>query len=119
MTKPFDPYNIDFNGHKLDPYRVIEIFQITHPAMQQVLKKVLRQGSKHKDEEQDARDIITSAQRFLDMKTEERRWKTEPELPFAETSGDGTGQALPKCDCLACVVGEPCGRAKDFQPRQP
>ena len=79
-----DPYNIDFNGHKLDPYRVIDIFEIRHPAMQQIVKKALRQGSKHKDEEQDARDIITSAQRFLDMKAEERRWKTEPPLPFKE-----------------------------------
>lgn len=78
----FDPYNINFFGHKLDPYRVVDIFRISHPAMQQIAKKVLRGGSKHKDLEADARDIITSAQRFLDMRAEERAWATQPEFNF-------------------------------------
>jgi hypothetical protein len=92
MQKPFDPYNINFNGHKLDPYRVIDLFQITNPALQQAVKKLLRCGSKHKTAEEDARDCITSCQRFLDMKAEERAWANQPELPFAEN------HTCPICD---------------------
>jgi hypothetical protein len=84
MSESFDPYNVNFNGHKLDPYRVIEIFKITHPAMQQIVKKVLRQGAKHKNAEEDARDIISSAQRFLDMKDEERKWKDQMALNLGD-----------------------------------
>ena len=108
MTQPFDPYNVNFNGHKLDPYRVIDIFQIKHPAMQQIVKKALRQGAKHKDEEEDAREIISSAQRFLDMKAEERRWKTEPELPFAEPAAD----PCPDCHVAAGLHVHGCPRSK-------
>lgn len=88
MSKPFDPYNVNFNGFKLDPYRVIEIFQITDPAIQQILKKALRFGGKHKTALEDAEDIRTSAIRFLEMRAEESSWKNQPELPFAEGPQD-------------------------------
>lgn len=100
MNQPFDPYNINFNGFKLDPYRVIEIFQITDPAAQQILKKVLRFGLKHKDQSQDMEDIRTSAVRWQEMRAEEIRWKNEPELPFAEGEFE---------DCPSCMRSHPKG----------
>lgn len=85
MNKPFDPYNIVFNGYRLDPYRIIEIFQITDPVVQQIVKKALRFGLKHKHQEQDMEDIRTSAVRWQQMRQEEFSWNNQLELPFAET----------------------------------
>lgn len=88
MQTPFDPYNINFNGHKLDPYRVIDIFKITFPPIQQIIKKALRCGKKHKSTIEDLREIISSAQRAIEMIEENERWENQPELPFAEVSGE-------------------------------
>ena len=112
MPKDFDPYNVSFAGQKLDPYRVIELFQITHPAIQQVIKKALRMGAKHKTQEEDAKDIITSAQRFLDMLREDELMKNHPRLPF-DFRGDETSStymvaehpAPPLCPGCAMHLG--------------
>lgn len=66
-----DPYNVRFRGGRLDPYRVAVLYGITHPALQQALKKLLRLGQKHKTEDEDAQEVITSMQRFLEMRQED------------------------------------------------
>lgn len=66
-----DPYAITFQGARLDPYRIAALYGITHPALQQALKKLLRLGQKHKTVEEDAAEVITSMQRFLEMREED------------------------------------------------
>lgn len=78
--REFDPYGVVFNGVKLDPYRVADAFQITHPALAQALKKLLRCGAKHKTAEEDVREVMSSCQRFLDMKAEESAFSGQPSL---------------------------------------
>lgn len=109
MKQPFDPYNINFNGFKLDPYRVIEIFQITDPAAQQILKKALRFGLKHKDQSQDMEDIRTSAIRWQEMRAEESRWKNEPELPFEPIQPFAEAPASPIYEEIGRRQGHPPG----------
>jgi hypothetical protein len=62
----------------IDVYRIIDIFEITCPAAQHVLKKVIATGKRgHKDVKRDWEDIIDSAQRKLEMLAEE----SQPVLP--------------------------------------
>lgn len=72
-TEVTDPYNVTFHGHKLDPYQIGVLFGITHPALFQILKKVLRSGRKHKDISQDVAEIISSAVRWQEMQEEEEK----------------------------------------------
>lgn len=81
MKRPFDPYNVPFAGAKLDPYRVIELFRISHPAIQQAIKKLLRCGGKHKTTAQDVEDAITSLQRWQEMEEENRKLQHQPTIP--------------------------------------
>lgn len=68
METEFDPYNIPFRGITMDPYLVLELFQITDPAIQQAIKKLLRCGRKHKDADQDCEETITSLVRRREVK---------------------------------------------------
>jgi hypothetical protein len=62
----------------IDVYRIIDIFEITCPAAQHVLKKVIATGKRgHKDVKRDWEDIIDSAQRKLEMLEED----AQPVLP--------------------------------------
>jgi hypothetical protein len=42
-------YRYFYKGLLLDPYRVIEVYKITHPGHQQAVKKILRAGASIKD----------------------------------------------------------------------
>lgn len=64
----FDPYNIPFRGITMDPYLVLELFQVTDPAIQQAIKKLLRCGRKHKDADADCEEAITSLVRRREVK---------------------------------------------------
>lgn len=56
----------------LDPFRVASIYGMTCFAMQTILKKTLCAGNRgHKDQAQDLRDIISAAQRKLEMINED------------------------------------------------
>ena len=58
----------------IDVYRIIEIFEITCPAAQHILKKVIATGKRgHKDLETDWQDIVDSAQRKIEMLKEDAR----------------------------------------------
>lgn len=61
---------------KLDPYRVFEIYKITHPAQQHVAKKVLCAGNRgHNDTIQDIEDSINGLERWKEMLSEDERNK--------------------------------------------
>lgn len=73
MSEPedVDPYNVTFRGHKLDTYRVAKAFGVTDPAIYQAIKKLLRCGKKHKSEESDVDEAITSLQEWKLIRAEE------------------------------------------------
>lgn len=56
----------------IDVYRVIELFEVTHPALQHALKKVLCAGDRGaKDWEKDVQEAIDSLNRALQMRAED------------------------------------------------
>ena len=56
---------------KIDVYRVIDLWQITDPALQHALKKVLAAGKRGaKNQSQDVAEAIDSLVRFQDMQAE-------------------------------------------------
>ena len=68
----------EFAGRKLDIYRVLELFDITHPAQQHAVKKLIRAGkSPAKDLEQDIEEVIESLDRWLEMIREDYKARSE------------------------------------------
>lgn len=60
--------NYDF----IDVYRVLDLFEVTHPAVQHAAKKVLCAGQRGaKDWAKDIQEAIDSLQRALDMAKED------------------------------------------------
>lgn len=58
----------------IDVYRVIDLWELNHPALQHALKKVLACGSRGvKDAVKDAQEAIDSLQRFVQMKAEDSK----------------------------------------------
>ena len=65
-------YRFEYQGIKLDPYRIVEIYGVNDFAMCTIIKKALCCGNRgHKDFKQDLKDIICAAQRRLDMLEED------------------------------------------------
>lgn len=64
-------YTKTYKGIKLDVYRIIQIFEVNDPALQHALKKILRCGRSHKSAEQDAREVIESMERYIEMLKED------------------------------------------------
>jgi hypothetical protein len=60
-------YKFQYKGHKIDPYRIFDIYKITHPAQQHAVKKLLRAGNSVKSLEQDIREVIATLERWLEM----------------------------------------------------
>jgi hypothetical protein len=57
---------------KLDPYRITQIYDMGDFALQTILKKTLCAGNRgYKDLRKDLEDIITAAQRKLEMLEED------------------------------------------------
>lgn len=56
----------------LDVYRVLDLYQVTHPAIQHAIKKLLAAGGRGaKNDEQDVREAIDSLNRWLEMRAED------------------------------------------------
>ena len=56
----------------VDVYRVLELFNVTDPCLQHVIKKLLCAGNRGaKDEERDVEEAIDTLGRYLDMRVEE------------------------------------------------
>ena len=66
-------YRYEFKGVKLDPYRIMDLYKITHPAHQHALKKLLRAGRSVKDQKQDIQEVIDSLNRWLEMMQEDEK----------------------------------------------
>lgn len=73
MKRP--EYNRQYRGLKLDPYRVISIYKIEHPAHQHAIKKLLRAGRSHKDLKRDIQEVKETLDRWLEMLSEDSTTK--------------------------------------------
>lgn len=75
----YDHYKKDVRHlDMIDVYRVIDLFEVTHPALQHALKKVLCAGDRGaKDWEKDVQEAIDSLNRALQMRAEDCN-KVEP-----------------------------------------
>lgn len=61
------PYGITIGGKKADPYRILLAYNITHPAQQHAIKKLLRAGRSHKPLATDISEVIETLQRWQEM----------------------------------------------------
>jgi hypothetical protein len=75
-----DHYQYFYKGIKLDPYRVIEVWEITHPAHQQALKKIARCGKSIKDLKQDIDETIEALERWKEMLLEDEGIEPQDEI---------------------------------------
>lgn len=67
-------YNYTYRGIRLDPYRICTVYNITHPAHQHALKKILCPGDRgYKSLEKDVREAIVSLERWLEMLEEDNQ----------------------------------------------
>lgn len=64
-----DPYTIKIGGVVADPYRIAIEYGLD-PILGQALKKILRCGRKHKSAEEDAKEVITTMERWLEIRRE-------------------------------------------------
>lgn len=64
-TAPY--YRHSFRGAKLDIYRILLVYGITHPAQQHAIKKLLRAGKGVKSLERDIQEVIDSLERWREM----------------------------------------------------
>lgn len=70
MNNPYikDVSNLD----KIDIYRILDLYQVTNPAIQHAIKKLLCAGQRgSKNEYQDVVEAAKSIDRWLDMKRED------------------------------------------------
>ncbi len=66
-----DYYDRRLAGVKLDPYRIMLLYGVVHPAHQHAVKKLLRAGGSSKSQRQDVEEVIASLQRWLEMMDED------------------------------------------------
>jgi len=79
MTKTKDDhkhYKYKCGDIKLDPYRILEIYGITHPAHQHAIKKLLRAGNSVKDLDRDIKESIDTLVRWQEMRNEDLKEST-------------------------------------------
>lgn len=88
---------------KIDVYRVIDLFGVTHPALAHAAKKILVSGNRGiKDEEQDIKEAIDALLRYMTMRREDGE-KLNP-------LGDG-GETVSMLDKLTLNLGNTWTRA--------
>jgi len=63
-------YKFSFNGVKMDPYRILDVYGISHPAQQHAIKKLLRAGKSVKSLRQDVEEVQLTLTRWLEMMDE-------------------------------------------------
>lgn len=73
MTEKYNHYFKDCPYGKIDIYRVLEIFNVTDPCLQHIVKKALVAGQRGmKDFETDIKEIRDTTQRKLNMLEEDK-----------------------------------------------
>lgn len=61
-------YRFMYKGVKLDPARIASVYEVQHPLQMAMLKKILCTGKRgHNSQVEDIKDIITAAERWLEM----------------------------------------------------
>lgn len=64
-------YRYTFYEHKLDPFLIAKIYKMDDFALMTILKKCLCAGNRgHKDKVQDLKDIISAAERGIEIELE-------------------------------------------------
>jgi hypothetical protein len=72
MADKHDHYFKDCPYNKIDVYRILEIYNVTDPVQQHIVKKALCLGERgHKNLTTDLNNIIDSCRRKLEMLEEE------------------------------------------------
>jgi|GEM_PF-2130889 len=66
-------YAFSYKGIRIDPYRIMDLYKITHPAHQHAIKKLLRAGESTKSLRQDVEETIDTLQRWLRMMDEDHQ----------------------------------------------
>ena len=59
----------------LDPYRILDVYGITHPAIQHAVKKLLRAGRSIKGVRADVSDARSALDRYIEMLDEDEEAK--------------------------------------------
>lgn len=65
-------YRHEFKGHKIDVYRVLEIFKVTDPVLQHIIKKGLRGEKKGHSMEFVWEEISQAVERKKEMMEEDK-----------------------------------------------
>ena len=65
-------YAYDYKGIRLDPYRILSVYNVTDPAIQHAIKKLLRCGDSVKSVEQDIAEVIDTLRRKQQMMEEDK-----------------------------------------------
>ncbi len=113
MTRKHDHYFKQVSHLKeVDVYRVLELFAVTDPALQHVVKKALCAGLRGaKDFEQDVREICDTAARRLQMIAEDENKHATDRAPgaglayqisTAEGQGSSSIDILDSQRCASC-----------------
>lgn len=75
MSKEFSHYykKVPEGVKYIDVYRLLEMFEVSNPAIQHAVKKLLVAGGRgHKDLEKDVKEAIVSLNRWIEMREEEK-----------------------------------------------
>jgi len=65
-------YKYEYKGIKVDPYRILDVYGIFHPAQAHAIKKLLRAGKSIKSLDEDIKEVINSLERWLEMIKEDK-----------------------------------------------
>lgn len=76
------PYTIKIGGVLVDPYRIMDEYDL-HPVIAQAVKKLLRGGRQDKSMEQDVEEAIRTLRRWQEIRADRR-------LRHAKLSGGRT-----------------------------
>lgn len=81
----YEHYNFKYKEIKIDPYRIMYEYKITHPAHQHALKKLLRAGNSIKNLKQDIQEVIDSLERWIEMIDEDDVEQKENPTPVQKS----------------------------------
>ena len=94
-----DPYKIKIGGVVADPYRIAIEYGLD-PILGQALKKILRCGRKHKSAEEDAKEVITTMERWLEIQRERAA-----EATYAGLTQEQIAERNRQCASSASITG--------------
>lgn len=71
---PHSHYHKPTPYESIDVYRVLDLFDVTHPALQHAIKKLLVAGGRGaKSDDKDVQEAIDSLKRWQDMRAEDEQ----------------------------------------------